>query len=111
MAQYEGLIMGKLLNLLALRSIAAKLAAMAAASVLCMILIAISVLLIARSELANARVEKAHAVADSAWGMADMFQHMAATGAITDAEARTRFNAAATAISYEDRANHLYIYD
>jgi methyl-accepting chemotaxis protein len=76
-----------------------------------MIFVAVGILLIARSELADARVEKAHAVADSTWGVAEYFQHVAETGAMTDAEARARFNAAASAVSYENHMNHLYIYD
>lgn len=103
--------MGKLLRAFAHGTIAAKLAAMAMTGVLCMVLIAVTVLLIARSELATARVEKAHAVVDGVWGMAEYFQHAAETGAMTDLEARARFNAAAGAVSFEGHNNYLYIYD
>jgi methyl-accepting chemotaxis protein len=103
--------MGKLLRAFAHGTIATKLAAMAMTGVLCMVLIAVTVLLIARSELATARVEKAHAVVDGVWGMAEYFQHAAETGAMTDLEARARFNVAAGAVSFEGHNNYLYIYD
>ena len=103
--------MGKLLRAVAHGTIAVKLAAMAVTGVLCMVLIAVTVLLIARSELSTARVEKAHAVVDGVWGMAEYFQNAAATGAMTDAEARTRFNAAASATSFDGHNTYVYIYD
>ena len=51
--------MGKLTKILAFRSIAAKLVAMATAGALFMVLVAVTVLLIARAELTAERVEKA----------------------------------------------------
>jgi methyl-accepting chemotaxis protein len=103
--------MGKLTKILALRSIAAKLVAMATAGALFMVLVAVTVLLIARSELAAERVEKAHAVVDGVWSMAESFHHAAETGAMTEDEAKARFLAAAGAFRFEDHSNYLFIYD
>ncbi|HEX3993608.1 MAG TPA: cache domain-containing protein [Acetobacteraceae bacterium] len=103
--------MAKLMNFFTLRSIAAKLAAMATAGALFMVLIAVTVLLIARAELATERVEKAHAVVDGVWSMAENFHHAAETGAMTEAEAKARFFAAAGGFWFENHTNYLFIYD
>ena len=61
--------MKKLLKILALRSIAARLTAMAVAGAVFMVFVAVTVLLIARAELAAERTEKAHAMVDAVWNM------------------------------------------
>ena len=48
---------------------------------------------------------------DGVWSMADSFQHAAASGAMTEAEAKARFAAAAGAIWFEDHTNYVFIYD
>ena len=103
--------MTKLFQLFALRSIAAKLTAMAVAGVLFMVLVACTVLFIARAELAAERVEKAHAMVDAAWNMADGFRHAAESGAMSDDEARKRFFEAASGVWFEGHTNYVFIYD
>jgi methyl-accepting chemotaxis protein len=103
--------MPKVLNLFSSRSIAAKLAIMTAVGALCMALVAATVLLIARSQLVTERTEKAHAIVDAIWHMADGFQRAAASGQMTEEEAKKRFFAAAGSVWYEERTNYVYIYD
>src|SRR4029077_11484903 len=105
------MIVRKLLNLVARHSIAAKLAAMAVAGALFMVLVALTVLFIARGELATERTERAHAVVDSVWSMADSFKRAAESGSMSEEEARTRFYAAAGAIWFENHSNYVFIYD
>jgi methyl-accepting chemotaxis protein len=108
---HAGIIMTKLLNLLALRSIAAKLTAMAVAGVLFMVFVAITVLLIARAELGAERVEKAHAMVDAVWNMADGFHKAAESGAMTEQDAKARLFEATRGIWFEGRTNYVFIYD
>jgi methyl-accepting chemotaxis protein len=103
--------MRKLLDLLALRSIAAKLTAMAAAGVLFMVLVAFTVLFIARGELVAERIEKAHTMVEAVWNMADGFQRAAESGAMTQEEAKARFLAAGRTIWFENHSNYVFIYD
>jgi methyl-accepting chemotaxis protein len=103
--------MRKLLDLFALRSIAAKLAAMAVAGVLFMVFVAVTVLFIAHNELAAERVEKAHAMVEAVWNMADSFEHAAESGAMTQDEAKARLFAATRAIWFEGHTNYIFIYD
>jgi methyl-accepting chemotaxis protein len=103
--------MDTLLDFLALRSIAAKLTAMAAAGVLFMVLVASTVLFIARGELMAERVEKAHTMVEAMWNMADGFQRAAESGAMTQDEAKERFLAAGRAIWFENHTNYVFIYD
>ena len=103
--------MARLLKLVTHRSISAKLAVMTAASAISMVLLAVTFLLTARAELIAERTQKAHAVVDGVWSMADSFQHAAASGAMTEAEAKARFAAAADAIWFEDHTNYVFIYD
>jgi methyl-accepting chemotaxis protein len=105
------MMMRKLLDLFALRSIAAKLTAMAVAGVLFMVFVAVTVLLIARGELVAERVEKAHAMVEAVWNMADGFQHAAESGAMTEDEAKARLFAATRAIWFEGHTNYIFIYD
>src|SRR5665213_1018321 len=105
------MIMEKLLTLFALRSIAAKLIAMAAASVLFMVFVAVTVLYIAHNELAAERVEKAHAMVEAVWNMADGFQHAAESGAMTEEQAKARFFEAGRSIWFEGHTNYVFIYD
>jgi methyl-accepting chemotaxis protein len=93
------------------RSIAAKLMTMTVVGAVCMALVAATVLWIARSQLVVERTEKAHAIVDAAWQIADTFYKEAAAGKTTEAEAKARFLAAASAIRYEATNNYLYIYD
>src|SRR6266404_3925247 len=103
--------MKKLLDILVLRSIAAKLTAMAAASALFMAFVAVTVLVIARAELAAERIEKARAMVDAVWSMADGFQHAVVSGAMTEGEAKARLFAASSTIWFEDHTNYAFIYD
>jgi methyl-accepting chemotaxis protein len=103
--------MRKLLDLLALRSIAAKLTAMAVAGVVFMVLVASTVLFIARGELVAERVEKAHTMVEAMWNMADGFQRAAESGAMTQDEAKERFLAAGRVIWFENHSNYVFIYD
>jgi methyl-accepting chemotaxis protein len=103
--------MKNLLNMAALRSISARLTAMAIAGVLFMVFVACTVLFIARAELAAERTEKAHAVVDAVWSMAESFQHAAESGAMTQDEAKARLFAASSAIWFEGHTNYLFIYD
>jgi methyl-accepting chemotaxis protein len=103
--------MPKLLNLFSNRSIAVKLASMTIVGAICMALVAATVLLVARSQLVTERIEKAHAIVDAVWQMADSFQHAAASGQMTEAEAKARFAAAASAIWFEGHTNYVFIYD
>jgi methyl-accepting chemotaxis protein len=103
--------MKKLLNIVALRSIAAKFTAMAVAGTLFMVFVALTVLFIARAELASERSERAHAMVDAVWSMADSFQHAVESGAMTEAEAKARLFAASGAIWFEGHTNYLFIYD
>src|ERR1700761_795321 len=103
--------MRRLLRLLTHWPIAMKLAVMAVAAMLGMVLVAVTVLQIARHELVAERTQKAHAVVDAIWGMADHFQHEAASGAMTEAEAKARFFAAAGSIWWEGHSNYAFIYD
>jgi methyl-accepting chemotaxis protein len=103
--------MSKLLSMIGHRAIAAKLAVMAGADALFMVLVAVTVLLIARTGLVAERTEKAHAVVDTVWSMADSFQRAAASGAMSADEARARFFAAAGAVWFEGHTNYAFIYD
>jgi methyl-accepting chemotaxis protein len=105
------MIMKKLVSLFALRSIAAKLAAMAVVGALFMVFVAVTVLFVARAELAAQRVEKSHAIVDAVWSMADRFQHAAESGGMTQDEAKARFLAASNAIWFEGHTNYVFIYD
>src|SRR5579872_6895857 len=107
----KGLIMGKLLSIFAHRSIATKLAVMAAIGAVFMVLVAGMVLAIARTELIAERSEKAQAIVDGVWSMADSFHHAADTGAITEQEAKARFLSAAGAVWFEAHTNYVFIYD
>ena len=103
--------MTNLLKSLTHWSIVVKLAVMAAAGTVSMVLVAATVLTIARTELSAERVEKGHAVVDIVWNMADSFHHAAETGAMTDDEAKERFFAAAGAVWFEGHTNYVFIYD
>jgi methyl-accepting chemotaxis protein len=103
--------MRTLKNLVFLRSIAAKLAAMAIAGAVFMALVAVTVLMIARNELIAERGEKAHAIVEAVWQMADGFQKAAASGEMTQEEARKRFFAAAGSVWYENHTNYVFVYD
>jgi methyl-accepting chemotaxis protein len=103
--------MRKLLSFFAPRSIAARLAVMAAAGAVFMVLVAVAILAIARTELMAERVAKAQAIADGVWSMADSFQRAAESGAMTADEAKARFLAAAGAVRFEDHTNYVFIYD
>lgn len=93
------------------RSIAVKLAAMTIVGAICMALVATTVLLIGRSQLVTERTEKAHAIVDAVWQLADGYQQMAASGKITEEEARKKFFEAANNVWYENHTNYVYIYD
>lgn len=93
------------------RSIAVKLAAMTIVGAICMVLVATTVLLIARSQLVTERTEKAHAIVDAVWQLADGYQQMAASGKITEEEAKKKFFEAANNVWYENHTNYVYIYD
>lgn len=101
----------KLHTLFSNRSIAIKLAIMTIVGAICMALVAASVLVVARSQLVTERTEKAHAIVDAVWEMANSFQHAAASGQMTEEEAKKRFFAAAGAVWYEGHTNYVYIYD
>jgi methyl-accepting chemotaxis protein len=101
----------KLHQLFSNRSVAIKLATMTIVGAICMVLVAATVLLVARSQLVTERTEKAHAIVDAVWQMADSFQHAAASGQMTDEEAKKRFFAAAAAVWYEGHTNYVFIYD
>lgn len=101
----------KLHNLFSNRSVAIKLATMTVVGAICMALVAASVLLVARSQLVTERTEKAHAIVDAVWEMANSFQQAAASGQMTEDEAKKRFVAAAGAVWYEGHTNYVYIYD
>jgi methyl-accepting chemotaxis protein len=103
--------MKKLFDIFALRSIAAKLTAMAIAGALFMAFVAVTVLFIARAELAAERTEKAHAMVDAVWSMADGFQRAAESGAMTEDEAKARLIAASRLIWFEGHTNYAFIYD
>ena len=103
--------MKRLLKLVAQHSIAAKLAAMAVAGALFMVLVALTVLFIARSELATERTERARAVVDGVWSMAESFKHAAESGAMSEEEAKARFYAASGAVWFEGHTNYVFIYD
>jgi methyl-accepting chemotaxis protein len=101
----------RLLKLVAQHSIAAKLAAMAIAGALFMVLVALTVLFIARSELATERTERARAIVDGVWSMAESFKHAAESGAMSEEEAKARFYAASGAVWFEGHTNYVFIYD
>ena len=103
--------MKRLLKLVAQHSIAAKLAAMAVAGALFMVLVALTVLFIARSELAAERTERARAIVDGVWSMAESFKHAAESGAMSEEEAKARFYAASGAVWFEGHTNYVFIYD
>ena len=103
--------MTRLLKLIAQRSIAAKLTAMAVAGAVFMVLIALTVLLVARNELVAERTERAHAIVDAVWSMADSFRHAAESGAMSEEEAKARLYAAASAVWFEGHTNYVFIYD
>ena len=103
--------MKRLLKLVAQHSIAAKLAAMAVAGALFMVLVALTVLFIARSELATERTERARAIVDGVWSMAESFKHAAESGAMSEEEAKARFYAASSAVWFEGHTNYVFIYD
>src|ERR1700688_3571945 len=105
------MIVKNLLNIFALRSIAAKFTAMAVAGAFFMVFVAFTVLFIARAELAAERTEKAHAMVDAVWSMAEGLQHVAQSGAMTQDEAKARLFAASSAIWFEGHTNYLFIYD
>jgi methyl-accepting chemotaxis protein len=99
------------LKFVAQHSIAAKLAAMAVAAALFMVLVALTVLFIARGELASERTERARAIVDAVWSMADSFKHAAESGAMSEDEAKARFYAASGAVWFEGHTNYVFIYD
>src|SRR5215475_5084948 len=100
-----------MLKLFSNRSIAAKLSIMAIVGTICMALVATTVLVIARGQLLAERTEKAHAIVDAVWSLADGYQKMAASGKITEDEAKKKFFEAANLVWYENHTNYLFIYD
>jgi methyl-accepting chemotaxis protein len=100
-----------MLKLFSNRSIAVKLASMTVVGAICMALVATTVLLVARSQLVTERTEKAHAIVDAVWQLADGYQQMAASGKITEEEAKKKFYEAAGLIWYEGHTNFVFIYD
>jgi methyl-accepting chemotaxis protein len=98
-------------TLFGFRSITSKLATMAAAATVFMVLVAVTVLLIARGELMAERTEKAHAIVDAAWSIADSLRHAAASGTMSMEEARARFLATGGVIWFEGHTNYVFIYD
>jgi methyl-accepting chemotaxis protein len=100
-----------MLKLFSNRSIAVKLAAMTIVGAICMALVATTVLLVARSQLITERTEKAHAIVDAVWQLADGYYQMAASGQITEDEAKKKFYEAAGSIWYEGHTNFVFIYD
>jgi methyl-accepting chemotaxis protein len=103
--------MRTLVNLLSLRSISARLAAMTIASAIFMALVAITVLLIARGELVAERTERAHAVVEGISQLAEGFKKAADKGEMTDEEAKKRFYNAAGSFWYDGHTNYVFIYD
>jgi len=103
--------MRTLLTILTLRSVVARLVAMSAVGVLCMVLVAVTVLSIARAELVAERTEKAHAIVDAVWSMADRYQHAVETGTLGADEARRQFIAASGGMWFEGHSNYAFIYD
>jgi len=101
----------RLLKLVAQHSIAAKLAAMAVAGALFMVLVALTVLFIARGELATERTERARAIVDAVASMAESFKHASESGAMSEEEAKARFYAASGAVWFEGHTNYVFIYD
>src|SRR5271154_2371762 len=99
-----------MLKLFSNRSISAKLASMTVVGAICMALVATTVLLVARSQLVTERTEKAHAIVDAVWQLADGYQQMAASGKITEEEAKKKFYEAAGLIWYEGHTNFVFIY-
>src|SRR5215467_895176 len=91
------------------RSIAVKLAVMTVVGAICMAMVATTILLIARSQLVTERTEKAHAIVDAVWSLADGFHKAAASGEMTEEEAKKRFFAAAGTVWYENHTNYTYI--
>jgi methyl-accepting chemotaxis protein len=100
-----------MLKLFANRPIGFKLATMTIVGAICMALVATTVLLVARSQLVTERTEKAHAIVDAVWQLADGYQQMAASGKITEEEAKKKFFEAANNVWYENHSNYVYIYD
>ena len=92
-------------------SIAVRLASMTIVGAICMALVAATVLLVARSQLVTERTEKAHAIVDAVWQLADGYQQMAASGKITEEEAKKKFFEAASNVWYENHTNFVFIYD
>ena len=103
--------MPKITTLFSDRSIGAKLATMTIVGAICMALVASTILWVARNQLITERTEKAHAIVDAVWQMADGFAHAAASGQMTEEEAKQRFFAAAGLVWYEEHTNFVYIYD
>jgi methyl-accepting chemotaxis protein len=101
----------RLLKLVAQHSIAAKLAAMAVAGALFMVLVALTVLFIARSELATERTARARAIVYAVASMAESYKHAAESGAMSEEEAKARFYAASGAVWFEGHTNYVFIYD
>jgi methyl-accepting chemotaxis protein len=100
-----------MLKLFSNRSIAVKLAAMTIVGAICMALVATTVLLVARSQLVTERTEKAHAIVDAVWQLADGYYQMAASGKISEDEAKKKFYEAAGSVWYEGHTNFVFIYD
>jgi methyl-accepting chemotaxis protein len=103
--------MPRISTLFSNRSIGAKLAVMTIVGAICMALVAATILLVARSQLITERTEKAHAIVDAVWQMADGFQNAAASGKMTEEEAKKRFFEAAGSVWYENHTNYVFIYD
>jgi methyl-accepting chemotaxis protein len=103
--------MRKMLDMLANRSIATKLAIMAAVEASFMVVVAVIVLLFARQSMVAERIEKAHAVVDTVWSIADTLHRQAEGGAITEAEAKARFLALANGVWFEKHTNYAFVYD
>jgi methyl-accepting chemotaxis protein len=68
-------------------------------------------LLVGRNQLIVERTQKAQAIVDSVWQIADGLQKAAASGQMTDQEARARFLAVASLVWYENHTNYVFIYD
>jgi methyl-accepting chemotaxis protein len=101
----------KIFNLFSNRSIAAKLATMTIVGAICMALVAATVLFVARDQLVTERTEKAHAIVDAVWQIADSYQRAAASGQMTEEEAKKKFFSASSAVWYEGHTNYVFIYD
>jgi methyl-accepting chemotaxis protein len=101
----------RLRNLIARKSILAKLSALIVAEIALMVLITVAMLFAARGMLITARADKAEAVIETVWNLASVLEKQAEAGKFSQAEAKQSFLELVNGLWYDNHTNYTFVYD